>query len=70
MTREELEQGRYRYHPTRIYGYFFSYCELMDSCEQCKENDKRIWKWCVKKRKLEERQTKRILKICKPKEYE
>lgn len=64
MTKEELERGRHRYNPHRIYGYFFSYCNQMDSCEKCKDNDKKIWKLCTKKRKLEDRQTKRILKIC------
>lgn len=70
MTYEELEQGRHRYNPHRIYGYFFSYCKRMRSCEECKENDKKIWKGCARKRKIEDRQTKRILKICKSKEDE
>ena len=65
MTREQLEQGRHRYNPHRIYGYFFSYCEQMGSCEECRKNDKKIWRLCVKKRNIENRQTKRILKICK-----
>lgn len=70
MTYEELEQGRHRYNPHRIYGYFFSYCKQMRSCEECKENDKKIWKGCVRKRKIEDRQTKRVLKICRSKENE
>ncbi len=70
MTREQLEQGRHRYDPHRIYGYFYSYCNQMGSCEVCKEKDKKIWRLCVKKRKLEDRQTKRILKICKSEQDE
>ena len=43
MIREQLEQGRHRYNPHRIYGHFYSYCNQMRSCEECKENDKKIW---------------------------
>ena len=67
-TREQLEEGRH-YGP-RIYGYFWSFCELNRSCEEC---DKTIRIGRVMKRKIEELQTKRILRICKselPKESE
>lgn len=62
MTREELESGRYRRNPNRVYGYFFSYCEQMPCCEDC---DKWIRLGCKLKRKVEDIQTKRILNICK-----
>ena len=60
MTREELEEGRHRGY--KIYGYFLSFCEQQRCCEDC---DKRIRFGCKVKRKIEEIQTKRILKICK-----
>lgn len=62
MTREELESGRYRRNPNRVYGYFFSYCEQTSCCEDC---DKWIRLGCKLQRKIEDLQTKRILKICK-----
>ena len=62
MTREELEQGRHRYNPHRVYGYFWSFCELNDCCEDC---DKIVRFGCEVKRKIESLQEKRILKICK-----
>lgn len=65
MTREELENGRHRYNPHRVYGYKFSYCEHMKSCEECKENDKKIYFACQLINKIEDCQEKRILKICK-----
>lgn len=61
MTREELEQGRHRGYKT--YGYFWSFCEQTRSCENC---DKWVRIGCLLKRKIEDVQTKRILKICKP----
>lgn len=64
MTREELEQGRYRGY--RTYGYFWSFCEQNICCEDC---DKLVRIGCVLKRKIEDVQTKRILKICKPETY-
>ena len=60
-TREQLEEGRH--HGFSTYGYFWSFCELNRSCEEC---DKTIRIGCVVKRKIEELQTKRILHICKP----
>lgn len=61
MTRDELERGRYRGH--RMYGYFWSFCEQNRCCEDC---DKLVRIGCILKRKIEDAQTKRILKICKP----
>lgn len=61
MTRDELEQGRYRGY--RTYGYFWSFCEQNRCCEDC---DKLVRIGCILKRKIEDVQTKRILKICKP----
>ena len=60
MTLEELEEGRHEGY--RTYGYFHSFCKLTRSCEVC---DKHIRFWCIIKRKIEEHQIKRILKICK-----
>ena len=60
MTREELEEGRHRGHKT--YGYFWSFCEQQRCCEDC---DKRIRFGCKVKRKIEDIQINRILKICK-----
>ena len=62
MTREELEQGRHRRNPDRVYGYFWSFCEQNSCCEDC---DKIIRFGCSVKRIIEEWQTKRILRICK-----
>lgn len=62
-TREQLEDGRH--YDRRIYGYFWSFCELNRSCEEC---DRLIRFGCKLKRCIEELQTKRILRICKPKE--
>ena len=59
-TRQQLEDGRHC--GFRTYGYFWSFCELNRSCEEC---DKTIRIGCVMKRKIEELQTKRILSICK-----
>ena len=61
LTREQLEEGRHYGYLT--YGYFWSFCELNKSCEEC---DKIIRVGCVMKRKIEELQTRRILHICKP----
>lgn len=61
MTRDELEQGRHR--GNRTYGYFWSFCEQNRCCEDC---DKFVRIGCILKRKIEDVQTKRILKICKP----
>lgn len=60
-TKEQLEDGRYCGYST--YGYFWSFCELNRSCEEC---DKIIRFGCMVKHKIEELQTKRILHICKP----
>lgn len=67
-TREQLEESRHV--GCRLYGYFYSFCECNKSCEEC---DKIIRVGCAMKRKIEELQTKRILRICKselPKESE
>lgn len=60
-TREQLEEARH--HGFRIYGYFTTFCVLNSSCKEC---DKIIRFGCTIKRKIEELQTKRILRICKP----
>lgn len=60
MTKEQLEQGRHRGHC--VYGYYSSYCFQTDSCERC---DKFVRFGCKIKNKIEDIQTKRILKICK-----
>lgn len=60
MTREQLEQGRHIGH--RIYGYFRSFCSQNDCCENC---DIFVRFGCKVKRKIEDMQTKRVLKICK-----
>ena len=62
MTREELNQGRHEYNTHRVYGYKHSYCKLTDSCEKC---DKYIRLGRKVINKIEDMQTKRILKICK-----
>lgn len=59
-TRQQLEDGRH--YGYSIYGYFWSFCELNRSCEEC---DRIIRFGCTVKRKIEELQTKRILHICK-----
>jgi len=59
-TRQELEDGRHTYDKT--YGYFWSFCELNNCCENC---DKIIRFGCRVKCLIEKMQTKRILKICK-----
>ena len=62
-TREELEQGRRK--EARIYGYFWSFCNLNPCCEDC---DRLVRFGCKVKRKIEDIQIKRILRICKDKE--
>ena len=59
-TREQLEEARHI--GFRTYGYFWAFCELNRSCEEC---DQIIRIGCVMKRKIEKLQTKRILHICK-----
>ena len=61
-TKEQLEEGRH--YGFRTYDYFWSFCELNRSCEEC---DKIIRVGCIVKRKIEDLQTKRILRLCKPK---
>lgn len=62
-TRQELEDGRHIGYKT--YGYLHSFCNWNECCEDC---DRTIRFWCIVKRKIEELQTKRILKICKLKQ--
>jgi len=59
-TRQQLEEGRH--HSYRVYGYFWSFCELNDCCDRC---DRTIRFWCKVKCAIERVQTKRILRICK-----
>lgn len=61
MTRDELEAGRHSGH--RTYGYFWSFCRQNSCCEDC---DKMVRIGCRLKRKVEDLQTRRILRICKP----
>lgn len=63
ITREELEESRYR--GCRVYGYKKAFCDLNDCCEHC---DGIVRSLCVVRRWIEGIQTKRILKICKPSE--
>ena len=60
VDRKTLEE--YRHEGYRVYGYKHSYCKLQNSCEEC---DKKIRFLCIVIRKIEDVQTKRILKICK-----
>lgn len=62
ISREQLEQGRHRCNPYRICGYKASYCEQMGTCEVCNTG---LRLGCRIIRKIEDIQTKRILKICK-----
>lgn len=59
-TREQLEEARHVFF--RTYGHFTAFCNLNSSCEEC---DRIIRFGCTVKRKIEELQTKRILRICK-----
>lgn len=59
-TREQLEEGRRVGY--RSYGYFYSFCEWNKTCEEC---DKIIRTGCGVKRKIEDLQIKRILRLCK-----
>ena len=60
VTREQLEDGRHRNYS--VYGYKKSYCDLIDSCEEC---DRVVCFWCRVIKQIEEIQKKRILRICK-----
>lgn len=64
-TRKQLEDGRCV--GFRKYGYFYSFCEWNSSCEEC---DKIIYFGCKVKRKIEDLQTKRILRLCRPEQKE
>lgn len=59
-TRKQLEENRQRW--GRIYGYFTSFCDLNGSCEEC---DKVVRLGCTVERRIEELQTKYILRICR-----
>lgn len=59
-TRKQLEEAKHD--DFRIYGYFTAFCVLNKSCGDC---DRIIRFGCTAKRKIEELQTKRILRICK-----
>lgn len=59
-SKEQLEEARHSGY--RTYGYFWAFCKLNRSCETC---DRRTRFWCEVKRKIEEHQTKRIMRICK-----
>ena len=61
ITREQLVESRYR--PNGVYGYKKAFCDLHACCENC---DKYVRILCKVICKLEEMQTNRILKICKP----
>ena len=60
ITRKQLEEARHEQY--RIYGYKHAYCELNSCCDGC---DKRVRFGCKLINKIEDLQTKRILKICK-----
>lgn len=60
-TRKQLEEARYFGFCT--YGHFTAFCNLNRSCEEC---DRIIRFGCKVKNKIEDLQTKRILRICKP----
>jgi len=61
-TREQLEQCRHI--GFSVYDYFSTFCDLNCSCDDCD----RLIRWgCKAKQKIERIQTKRILRICKPK---
>lgn len=62
-TRQQLEEGRHRGY--RTYGYFWSFCEQNRCCEDC---DRFVRFGCKLKRKIEDMQTKRILRVCKTEE--
>ena len=59
ISREQLEANRNK---SNIYGYKKTYCGFQNSCEDC---DKKVRFWCKVILKIEDIQTKRILKICK-----
>ena len=61
ITREQLEESRRREY--KVYGYKKAFCDLNDCCEHC---DGIIRCLCVVIRRIENIQSKRILKICKP----
>ncbi len=63
-TRKQLEEGRIHNDGRicTIYGYFWSFCELQRSCDDC---NKIIRFGCKVKRKIEVLQEKMILRICK-----
>lgn len=59
ITRKQLEEARHEQYC--IYGYKHAYCKLNSCCENC---DKRVRFGCKLINKIEDLQTKRILKIC------
>lgn len=63
ITREELEESRRR--GCRVYGYKKAFCDQHSCCEHC---DSIVRCLCSVIRLIEDIQTKRILKICKPDE--
>ena len=60
-TMEQLKEASHiGFH---VYRDFAAFCNLTRTCEEC---DRTIRFGCTVKRKIEEFQTKRILRICKP----
>lgn len=57
MTQKQLEEGRRCGYKT--YGYLWSYCNQMRSCETCES--RRVRFWCKVRRWIEKRQTSIIL---------
>ena len=60
VTKKQLMDSKHRGY--RLIGYKEAYCDLINSCEEC---DRAICFLCRVIRKIEEIQTRRILKICK-----
>lgn len=60
ITKKQIQEAREI--DGDIYGFFFGYCRLNDSCDDC---DKIIRFGCETKNLIEKLQTKRIKRICK-----
>ena len=60
IDRKTLEE--HRHVGCNVYGYKKAYCNTQSCCEKC---DKKVRFWCKVISRIEDIQTKRILKICK-----
>lgn len=63
MNLDELFQARFEDY--KVYGWFYAYCKLTSSCDVC---DRFVRLGCKAKKRIENMQTKRILRVVRREE--